>query len=107
VNCVNGFSWCGNTSGRGYCFDECRGDRKLADETRRIDVALKEYDRLTTDKPEPCPCWYCEGPSVERRKTRKMDSPGFYVDVCEECADSLHRGDELDRRERLRDGRDE
>jgi len=51
VSCVNGFSWCGNTSGRGYCSDECRGDRALADETRRIDVALKEYDRRTADKP--------------------------------------------------------
>jgi len=48
MNCINGFSWCGNTSGRGYCSDQCRGDRKLADETRRIDVALKEYDRRTS-----------------------------------------------------------
>lgn len=60
---------------------------------------------MTADKPEPC--WYCERPSVERRTTRHMDSPGFCVDVCEECADDLRKGDEADRRERLRDGRDE
>ena len=51
MNCINGFAWCGTTSGRGYCCDECRSDRKLADETRRIDMALKEYDRRSTDKP--------------------------------------------------------
>jgi len=70
MNCVNGFSWCGNTSGRGYCSDECRGDRELADETRRIDVALKEYDRRTADKPEAGDCASC-GEEMPRRGCHK------------------------------------
>jgi len=43
-------------------------------------------------------CWYCEAPATERRKERAADAAGSERDVCEQCADDLRRGDELDRR---------
>ena len=61
--------------------------------------------KLSRDATEPC--WYCERPAVERRKERLSDKPGTERDVCEQCAEDLRKGDELARRERLRDGRDE
>jgi|KBSSwiStaDraftv2_1062776.scaffolds.fasta_scaffold00267_35 protein-arginine kinase activator protein McsA len=60
---------------------------------------------MSADKPEPC--WYCERQSVERRKEKLTDKPGTERDVCEQCAEDLRKGDEMYRRERMRDGRDE
>jgi hypothetical protein len=58
---------------------------------------------MSAGKPESC--WYCERPAVERRKENLYDKPGTERDVCEQCAEDLRRGDELERRERMRNGR--